>query len=521
VASLLRGEGARLTLWGPESCRRVHEATLAVLDRCGVEVRNHPRSLELFADLGARVDGPRVRLAPELVERALSCAPTSWLVPWRPRPDEGGAAAGNGPAPGGGLASGGGPAAGDARLEGEDDAGSAGAPHGVLTLRDGNSYFGPGSDCLYLRDPETHERRRVTTADVEGLARLCEQLPNLDFAMTMGLPGGVPLEVDDLAAVAAMLAGTRKPVMVAPKDGLAVRLVRDMAAACGEAGSVMIYAMPSPPLLHDGDALGKVIACAELEIPLIYAPAPSCGTTAPRSVPAAVVGGNAEVLSGLVLHQHVRPGAPFVYGAGVGAPDMRTAFDPHGAPEVWVGSQLGADLARHYGLPSFNYAGMTDANDLDEQWSAEEFAFTVLGALQRSTLVHDVGYLEVGLQASYESLVFGDECVGWARAFMREVRVDDEALAVDEIVEAGPGGHHLGRRYTRRHTRDFWLPSLFDRVMHDRWRAGGAKGLRQRVAARAAELRAQPPAWRLPEAARAELDALVEEARRRRLEATP
>jgi trimethylamine--corrinoid protein Co-methyltransferase len=494
-------ERAHLALWGAESCRRVHDATLTVLEECGVEVRNHPRSLELFADAGAQVDGPRVRFAPELVERALASAPKTWLVPWRPLP--------------GGVRSTDDDAAVPAR-DAAGGAGSAGAPRGILTLSDGNSYFGPGSDCLYLRDPDTHERRRVTASDIESLARVCDRLAHLDFVMSMGLPGDVPLEVDDLAAVVAMLAGTRKPLLVAPKDGLAVDVVRDMAAACGEAGSVMIYAMPSPPLLHDGDALGKVVACAALEVPLVYAPSPACGTTAPRSVPAAVVVGNAEVLSGLVLHQHVRPGAPFVYGAGVGAPDMRTAFDPHGAPEVWLGSQLGADLARFYGLPSFNYAGMTDANDLDEQWSAEEFALTVLGALQRSTLIHDVGYLEVGLQSSYESLVFGDECVAWARALMRDVRVDDEALALDEIMEVGPGGHHLARRYTRRHTRDFWLPALFDRVMHDRWRAGGGLSLRRRVEARVAELRAEPPAWTLPEVVRARLDDLLDEARHRR-----
>jgi trimethylamine--corrinoid protein Co-methyltransferase len=162
---------------------------------------------------------------------------------------------------------------------------------------------------------------------------------------------------------------------------------------------------------------------------------------------------------------------------------------------------------------------MTDANDLDEQWSAEEFALTILGALQRSTLVHDVGYLEVGLQSSFESLVFGDECLGWARAFMQEVRVDDEALALDEIMAAGPGGHHLATKYTRRHNRDFWVPTVFDRVMHDRWQRDGSSTLKERVSAKVAELRAAPPAWELDLEAKAELAALIGGARRRREEA--
>lgn len=475
---------ARLTLWDEEACRRVHAATLAVLDECGVEVRNFPRALELFSGAGARLAGTRVRLGPDLVERALASAPRSWPVSSR---------------------------GGEAELAAA-----------ALDLRDGKSYFGPGSDCLYIRDPETAELRRVTVADIEGLAGLCERLPNIDFVMSMGLPEDAPRIVDDLAAAAAMLSATRKPLMVAPKDGEAVGVLRDMAIACGgleAAASIMVYAMPSPPLQHDGDALGKVIACAELQVPLIYASAPSCGTTAPRSVPAAALVGNAEVLSGLVLHQFVRPGAPFVYGAGVGAADMRTGFDPHGAPEAWLGQQLGADLARFYGLPSFNYAGMTDANDLDEQWAAEEFAFTVLGALQRSTLIHDVGYLQVGLQFSYESLVFGDECVAWARSYLQEMRVDAAALAVNEIIAVGPGGHHLARKYTRHHNRDFWIPTLFDRIVHDRWAAEGSRTLKDRVRAKVAALRAEEPPYRADAATRQELAQLLKAAAEQRLAA--
>jgi len=460
----------------------VHAATLTVLDECGVEVRNFPRALELFSGAGARVAGTRVRIGPDLVERALAAAPRSWPVCSR--------------------------------------GGEADRACGTLDLRDGESYFGPGSDCIYIRDPQTAELRSVTVADIEGLAGLCERLPNIDFVMSMGLPEDAPRIVDDLAAAAAMFSATRKPLLVAPKDGVAVGVLRDMAIVCGgreAAASIMVYAMPSPPLQHDGDALGKVIACADLQVPLIYASAPSCGTTAPRSVPAAVVVGNADVLSGLVLHQFVRPGAPFVYGAGVGATDMRTGFDGHGAPEAWLGQQLGADLARFYGLPSFNYAGMTDANDLDEQWAAEEFAFTVLGALQRSTLIHDVGYLQVGLQSSYESLVFGDECVAWARTYLQEMRVDAEALALDEIIAVGPGGHHLGRKYTRHHDRDFWIPTLFDRIVYDRWAAEGSRTLKDRVRAKVAALRAEEPRYRADAATRQELAQLLKAAAEQRL----
>ena len=164
------------------------------------------------------------------------------------------------------------------------------------------------------------------------MAALAEKLPNLDFVMSMGLPNDVAAKIGDLAQFAAMLAGTRKPLLTTAHDGASLRRMKDMASMCGEARSFGCYAMPNPPLIHSGEALDKVLACAELGIPLVYAPAPAAGTTAPASMTATIVIGNAETLSGLVVHQLTRAGAPFVYGAGCGAFDMRTAVDSYGAP---------------------------------------------------------------------------------------------------------------------------------------------------------------------------------------------
>ena len=61
---------ARLRIWDENACRRVHEATLAVLAETGIEVKYAPAA-EIFARAGARVDGTRVRIPAELVEAAL------------------------------------------------------------------------------------------------------------------------------------------------------------------------------------------------------------------------------------------------------------------------------------------------------------------------------------------------------------------------------------------------------------------------------------------------------------------
>ncbi len=468
---------ARLIVWDDAACWRVHEATLALLEETGVEVR-HEGARELLADAGARLDGPRARIPAALVDKALQTAPRRFAL--KVRGADGGAHA-------------------HARR---------GEPGG-LELADGNSYFGTGSDCVYVTDPDTGERRQTTKNDVEGMAALAEKLPNIDFVMSMGLPSDVPAQAGDLAQFAAMLAGTGKPLLTTAHDAVSLRRMRDMAALCGEARSFACYAMPNPPLVHSAEALDKVQACAELDIPLVYAPAPAAGTTAPASIAATIAVGNAETLSGLVVHQLTRSGAPFVYGVGCGAFDMRTAVDVYGAPEHFLGNAAATDLARFYGLPSFAYAAVADAKSFDEQWAAEAGITAVLGALSRATLLHDVGYLESGMQSSYQTIVLGDELVGYARALLVEVDVDDEALALNEIDTAGPGGNHLGRDYTRLHHRAFWQPSLLDRNAYERWRTAGATTLKERVQIQTTALREAPRGFVLEDSIRRRLDAAL------------
>jgi len=459
---------ARLTIWDDAACKRVHEATLEVLAETGIEVRYAP-AVELFAKAGAKVDGMRVCIPAELVESAIASTPRDWTL--KPR----------------------------------------GGDTEPLVLDAHHSYCGTGSDVLYFCDPDTRERRRARKADVEGAAALCEMLPHIDFVMSMGMPEDVPHMIDDLAQVDAMMRGTRKPLLVAPRDGYRLAKMKEMTTLAGEANSFGIYAMSVPPLLFDEDGASKVIACAELDIPLIWAPSPNAGTTAPASMSAVIVVANAEVLAGLVLSQAMKPGAPFVWGVGAGALNMHTMNDVYSSVGPVQAHQAQTDLARWYDLPSFSYAAHSDSKTLDEQWSAEAALTAILGKLSRGTLLHDIGYLECGLQGSYESILLGDELIGYAKAFMAPLPTDDEALALDEIKAVGPGGNHLARPYTRKHFRRIWQSDLLDTTPHDRWEAEGSKTLLDRLKARVAALRAEPRAFELSAEVKAGLDAILAE----------
>jgi trimethylamine--corrinoid protein Co-methyltransferase len=456
-----------LRVWDDDACRRVHEASLTLLARTGVDMKDeHAR--ELCAAAGSVVDGRRVRFPEELVRQALASAPRAWTL--RPR-------------------------------------GGETAP---LELRDGAGYFGSGPDCLYVSDPETGERRRALLADVEAAARVAEALPNVDFVMSMALPDDVANEVVDVTQFAAMLRGTRKPIVVSsPFGGETLYTMREMAAACGEAGSFACLAMSSPPLQLDDVCCTKALACADLDIPLVLAPSVSAGAQGPASLSACVAVANAEVLAGLVVHQLGKAGAPFVMGVGTGVMNMQHAVEVYNSPGVFLGNQAQLDLIRWYGLPSWHYAGHSDSKTLDEQWALELGVATIMGALSRATLLHDVGYLESGLQSALEGLVLGDEVAGYARALLDELPVDDEALAIAEVEAIGPGGNHLGTKMTRRHFRDFWRASLTDQSTYDRWSAGGGQTLLERVRVRVAEILAADPPFALDDETSRRIDALA------------
>ncbi len=462
----LSAKRPRAHVWDRSECERAHQATLDLLGSCGVEVRQAGARTTL-EEAGAKVEGVRVRLPADLIEWALGLAPSRIQI--------------------------------SARSE---------AP--ALTLGVGESYFGSGPDCLYVRDHLTAERRRALTADVAGFAALCDHLPNIDFVMSMALPDDTSAEKADLVQFAAMLAHTQKPIVTSsPYGGGLLPVMREMAALCGEQKSFACLTMTTPPLVLSAESVDKIACCAGLGIPVILAPAPAAGATAPASIAATVLVGNAEVIAGLVIHQLTKPGAPFVYGVGAGMMDMRTAVDTYCRPEHFVGNQAACDLGRYYKLPTWGYAGMSDSKLFDEQLAAEAAASTLVGALSGADLLHDVGYFESGLSSSYEALVLGDELVGYAKGLLRGISTDDESIALPEIRAAGPGGNHLGSRHTRVHRQDFWHSDLFDRSVFDRWESDGARTLGDRVRERTETLLGLPPLFELPAEARARLQVML------------
>jgi trimethylamine---corrinoid protein Co-methyltransferase len=323
--------------------------------------------------------------------------------------------------------------------------------------------FGTGSDCLNLLDPETGEHRSFTQTDIINGYRLCDALPNIHFVMSIGLPADVDPKLTYDVQMAMMLEHTIKPIVFVTNDKASCQRAIDMAAvvagsheALREQQHILLYSEPSSPLQQSETAVDKLLMMAEYELPVVHSPGPQMGGTAPITMASGLAMSLAEIFSSLVLHQLKKPGAPFIFGAGLHHMDMKATQICYASPEFQLTKAAIAELGRWYGIPTWGYAGCSDAKVMDEQAALEAMLSVLMAQLSGGNLIHDVGYMESGLTCSFEMIVLTDELVAMTDSLMKGIDTSPDSLMLDEIDRVGPGGHFLNTDQTLNRFRDFW-----------------------------------------------------------------
>lgn len=457
-----------------EQLARMHAASLEILERTGVRLHLQ-EAVDLLKDAGASVsEGNRVRIPPGLVEWALEVAPRSVTLFNR---------------------------------------------HGeaVMPLEGYNVFYGPGSDCPNVIDFRTGERRPGMLQDIVEGIRVCDALENIDFVMSLNLAGDKPQEHADLYQMHAMLTNTVKPILFVTNEfegcihavEMAER-VRGGAGSLRENPLIALYINVTAPLVHNEEALQKLLFMAEKDLPTTYTPVVLRGASGPITPAGAVAYANAGELAGLVLAQLKREGAPVILSGGTqDMLDMRSMLDVYAAPENRV---LCVEMAHYYGLPIFGLGGASDSKQPDEQAAAEAAFSLLLETMAGSHLVHDVGYLEGGLTNSLEMIVMADEMIAWVKRFMQPVDVDEETLALDVIDQVGLDDDFLGADHTHVHFREDWYPDLFNRQNHETWTSSGSQTLRTRAAARLEDILQSHQSEPLPAGIKAGLQTIIDRA---------
>lgn len=326
IRSLYAGKmmsgGMSLGVFTDDELEQIHLATLEVLRRTGVFVEDED-ALEVFHGGGAIVDkNTKVVRFPEfMITDALASAPSKYVACGR-------------------------------------------IPESDVVLESNRVSFTNFGEGIVVQDAQTGELRQTTKQDARDAARLIDALPHIETYERAVLSHDVPEEVCALHNAEASLTNTTKHHWLGPVNGYCAEKIVDMCAVImgghdelRERPIMTFNTCPVSPLRLVRDCCEIIMASARAGVGVNVLSMGMSGGSSPIHLAGTLVVHNSEVLSGLVLNQLVRRGAPFVYGSSTTAMDLRMATASVGTPECAVINAAVARLARYYALPSFVAGG--------------------------------------------------------------------------------------------------------------------------------------------------------------------
>lgn len=316
------GAELSLNILRDDDLEKIHHGTLEILNETGVFVEDDA-AMNCFEKGGAVVDRDtkRVKIPPHLVETAIRSAPSKVV------------------------------------LYGRD-------PKHDLVLDKTRVHFTNFSEGVMLNDPYTGENRPPKKRDLVESARVIDFLPEIDFCEKALGAHDVPQETVPLHNAEAYLTHTTKHCAFGPGNGRFLNKIIQMGEAI--AGGVKKFkkrplvsftTCPVSPLKLISDCCEIIMEAAKNNVVCNILSMAMAGGTSPVTLAGTLVSHNAEVLSGIILAQLTRRGAPVIYGSSTTAMDLKMASASVGTPECAVISGAVARLARYYALPSYVAGG--------------------------------------------------------------------------------------------------------------------------------------------------------------------
>lgn len=458
-----------------DQVQRFHYATLELLETVGVKVL-HQDAIEMMSTAGCRIKSDNIVQIPNwLVEECIRSTPSRITIYDR---------------------------------QGEES----------MRLEGNNTYFGLGTDLIHTYDLYNGDLRKSKLQDVADAVRIADALEEIDFLGSYALPQDSPTNLMYIDCFKTELENSIKPIFYTAAGVEDISIINDMAAvvvgdkeALKEKPIHIHYAEPLTPLVHSPGAIDKLFFCAENSIPVNYTPGMMSGASAPVTIAGAVTVGNAEALSGIVLHQLRSKGAPIISGFGMSTLDMKTSACVYGCPEYRLALSACSDLFHYYGIPMWGTAGVSDANQLDEQTGMEWAISLLMAGLDGANLVHDVGYMGQGLIGSPAALVINAEIISYVRRVIRGFDIDDTHIGMDVIRQVGPQGEFISTEHTMQFfRREHWQPALCNREPLEKWMAGGKQSLGRKAILKARDILGKHTPPPLPDAVQNELDGIRE-----------
>ena len=317
-------------------------------------------------------------------------------------------------------------------------------------------------------EPETKAFKRVTLADLRYWGRLADRLEHIDFYASI-VPDDVPRLTADVHTIRTALENVEKMIWVQPYTLETVEYLVQLGvvAAGGEENLRkhpqlnFITCALSPFMVKDMD-VEIILQCARRGIPMMPCSLPGSGATGPVTTPAVVTMSAAETLMLFCMAQVIQPGLPIVNTSLQFSTDMRSGRSLQGTAMALRQAALFTQLMQNgFGIPAHTYGSGSDSADLDEQCMTERALQTMLVAAGGASVLGGAGQLEVACTVSPVQLVIDNETFRLTKAVLADMVFDDDALAMDALMQVAPGGQFLTQPHTVKHCRDNLPPINF------------------------------------------------------------
>ncbi len=310
-----------------------------------------------------------------------------------------------------------------------------------------NVFFIPGSTAVKVIDRNTGAARASTTQDLVEFVRLVEGLDHIQLQSTAIIPMDVPEKLADRYRLYIVLCNSNRPVYTGAFtiDG-AIDMKDMLLAVSGDEDNLakmpraVFVCCTSPPLKWSDLTSQNLMDLAIYNIPISVIPVPMVGLAAPPTLAGALIQHVAEVFSGIVLTQLIKPGCPVFFGGSPAPVHQKSSACLLGSIEAAMLDVAATQIAKTFSLPTDFYAGLTNSNIVDEQSTAEAAMGMMLAAIAGINMIEGAGMIEFESCQSFEKIVIDNEIAGYIYRFLKGIDVKDETLMLDLFREIGPGG---------------------------------------------------------------------------------
>jgi trimethylamine--corrinoid protein Co-methyltransferase len=424
----------RCELMSQDDKKRIHEATLEILEDVGVRVHS-PMARQALKQAGAIMDGQKeaVRFPVGVVNSLLKKVPRTFTLAGRTK---------------------------------EFD----------LPLDGTHCYFTTDGCGVQVWDAKTRTRRRSVLEDVRKTAVVSDFLPFVSIYEPMVVAHDVPEKSHVVKGVQVAMENTSKHILTestsTPEEARAqVQMAAKVVGSVEELRkrhyiSAMVCTVS--PLALEGPTTEAAMVWAENHVPVHITGMAQAGMTGPASIPGDLVVNHAETLALACAMQAHAPGCPLMYGSVLSAMDPRTGAYIGGSPESTILCAAAVEMAKFCKIPNSTGGMGSSAKVPGVQASIENTVSSMTSALVGGEVVNGLGVPDGSTLLSYEQLLFDHEIAGMTLKAYSGIDVTEETLAIDLIKKVGIGGTYLGQKHTLAHMRDYYVQLMWQNESFDR-----------------------------------------------------